>query len=70
MTGATNYRTKDYPRVRGHRICPICELPKRRGNVACEPCLRLHNLREFVSRKRAHAILLVEAMERELEGKP
>jgi hypothetical protein len=67
MTGANRYKFNDYPLVREGRICPCCERAKRRGNLACEPCLRKYDMRCSLSRKRARAIVKIEQLEAKYE---
>lgn len=66
MAGVLNYRSRAYPLVRLSLCCPLCERAKRRGNIICESCARLHNVRNLT---RSHGLALhtIEEYERSLE---
>lgn len=52
----------DFPKVRAHHVCPVCNGPKDLGLIACWPCFRNRGVKTGQMEK------VLEAREAELSG--
>jgi hypothetical protein len=53
--------TDDYPHLRAHPLCPLCDFHKDAGLIVCWACYKLHHFRTGIS---AEILARLEAEER------